>query len=74
MNIKPPKQNYWYLIQKKRDKAREVGFKIFDATEKLKWIKEVFTLEQVINELIEAQKMLEPIMNKYDYSKLAGRN
>lgn len=62
---------------KKRDKAREVGFKIFDATEKLKWIKEGkegFTLEQVINELTEAQKMLEPIMNKYDYSKLAGRN
>lgn len=62
---------------KKRDKAREVGFKIFDATEKLKWIKEGkegFTLDQVINELTEAQKMLEPIMNKYDYSKLAGRN
>ena len=62
---------------KKRDKAREVGFKIFDATEKLKWIKEGkegFTLEQVISELTEAQKMLEPIMNKYDYSKLAGRN
>ena len=62
---------------KKRDKAREVGFKIFDATEKLKWIKEGkegFTLEQVINELTEAQKMLEPIMNKYDYSKLPKKN
>ena len=62
---------------KKRDKAREIGFKLFDATEKLKWIKEGkegFTLDQVIKELTEAQKMLDPIMNKYDYSKLPGRN
>lgn len=62
---------------KKRDKAREVGFKLFDATEKLKWIKEGkegFTLDQVIKELNEAQKMIDPIMDKYDYSKLPGRN
>ena len=62
---------------KKRDKAREVGFKLFDATEKLKWIKEGkegFTLDQVIKELTEAQKMLDPIMDKYNYSKLPGRN
>ena len=42
-----------------------------------KWIKEGkegFTLDQVIKELTEAQKMLDPIMNKYDYSKLPGRN
>ncbi len=62
---------------KKRDKAREIGFKLFDATEKLKWIKEGkegFTLDQVIKELTEAQKMLDPIMDKYNYSKLPGRN
>ncbi|MBR6133610.1 MAG: helix-turn-helix transcriptional regulator [Bacilli bacterium] len=62
---------------KKRDKAREVGFKLFDATEKLKWIKEGkegYTLDQVIEQLTETQEMLDPIMNKYDYSKLPGRN
>ena len=61
---------------KKRDKAREVGFKLFDATEKLKWIKEGkegYTLDQVIEQLTETQEMLDP-MNKYDYSKLPGRN
>ena len=62
---------------KKRDKAREVGFKLFDATEKLKWIKEGkegYTLDQVIEQLTKTQEMLDPIMNKYDYSKLPGRN
>ena len=62
---------------KKRDKAREVGFKLFDATEKLKWIKEGkegYTLDQFIEQLTETQEMLDPIMNKYDYSKLPGRN
>ena len=62
---------------KKRDKAREVGFKLFDATEKLKWIKEGkegYTLDQVIEQLTETQKLIDPIMDKYDYSKLPGRN
>ena len=58
---------------KKRDKARDIGFKLFDATEKLKWIKdgkEGFTLDQIIKELTDAQELLNSIMNKYDYSKL----
>lgn len=62
---------------KKRDKAREVGFKLFDATEKLKWIKEGkegYTLDQVIEQLTETQKLIDPIMDKYDYSKLPRRN
>lgn len=62
---------------KKRDIARKVGFKLFDANEKLKWIrdgKEGFTLDQVIEELTETLKEIDPIMNKYDYSKLAGRS
>ena len=61
----------------KRDKAREVGFKLFDATEKLKWIKEGkegYTLAQVIEQLTETQKLIDPIMNKYDYSKLPKKN
>ena len=62
---------------KKRDKAREVGFKLYDATEKLKWIKEgreEMTLEQVIEELTKTQDLLNPIMDKYDYSKLPKEN
>ena len=62
---------------KKRDKAREVGFKLYDATEKLKWIKEgreELTLEQVIEELAKTQDLLNPIMDKYDYSKLPKEN
>lgn len=48
-------------------------FYLFDATEKLKWIKDVkegFTLDQIIKELTDAQELLNSIMNKYDYSKL----
>lgn len=74
---KESETNLLTFDSKKRDKAREVGFKVFDATEKLKWIrdgKEGFTLDQVIKELTEAQKMLDPIMDKYNYSKLPGRN
>lgn len=74
---KESETNLLTFDSKKRDKAREVGYKLFDATEKLKWIKEGkegFTLDQVIKELTEAQKMLDPIMNKYDYSKLPGRS
>ena len=65
------------FISKKRDKAREVGFKLFDAIEKLKWIKEGkegYTLDQVIEQLTETQKLIDPIMDKYDYSKLPRRN
>ena len=61
---------------KKRNKATKIGFKLFDAIQKLKWInegKEGFTLEQVIEELNEAHEILDSIMNKYDYSKLPGR-
>ena len=62
---------------KKRDKARDVLFLIFTATEKLKWIrdgKEGFTLEEIIEELTKAQKMMDPILKKYDYDKLARDN
>ena len=74
---KESETNLLTFDSEKRDKAREVGFKLFDATEKLKWIKEGkegFTLDQVIKELTEAKKMLDPIMDKYNYSKLPGRN
>lgn len=74
---KESETNLLTFDSKKRDKAREVGFKLFDATEKLKWIKdgkEGYTLDQVIEQLNEAQKMIDPIMDKYDYSKLPGRN
>lgn len=62
---------------KKRDKAREVGFKIFDVTEHLKLLKDgksEYTLEQAIEELINVQELLNPIMDKYDYSKLPKRD
>lgn len=62
---------------KKRDQARKAGFKLFDVTEELNRIKEGkegFTLDQVIEELTEAQKLIDPIMNKYDYSKLPKKN
>ena len=48
-------------------------FYLFDAIEKLKWIKEGkegFTLDQIIEELTDSQELLNSIMNKYDYSKL----
>ncbi len=55
----------------------DISVKLFDATEKLKWIKEGkegYTLDQVIELLTETQKLIDPIMNKYDYSKLPRRN
>ena len=59
------------------DVNSDISVKLFDATEKLKWIKEGkegFTLDQVIELLTETQKLIDPIMNKYDYSKLPRRN
>lgn len=61
----------------KRDKAREVSFIIFEVAEHLKLLKEgksKYTLEQAVKELTEAQKLLNPIMDKYDYSKLPKNN
>ena len=59
------------------DVNSDISVKLFDATEKLKWIKEGkegYTLDQVIELLTETQKLIDPIMNKYDYSKLPRRN
>lgn len=65
------------FISKKRNKARDIAAKIYDANERLKWIrdgKEGLTLDQIIEELDEALKQVDSIMDKYDYSKLPGRN
>lgn len=62
---------------KKRDKAREVGFIIFEVTEHLKLLKEgksEYTLQQAVEQLNKSQDLLNPIMDKYDYSKLPKRN
>ena len=62
---------------KKRDKAREAGFIIFEVTEHLKLLKEgrsEYTLEQAVEELTKAQESLNPIMDKYDYKKLPKGN
>ena len=64
------------FISKKRNKARDIAAKIYDANERLKWIrdgKEGLTLDQIIEELDEALKQVDSIMDKYDYSKLPGR-
>lgn len=60
----------------KREKAREVGFIIFDVTKHLKLLKDgksEYTLEQAVEELNKAQKLLNPIMDKYDYNKLPNK-
>ena len=62
---------------KKRDKAREVGFIIFKVVEHLQLVKDgksEYTLEQAIEELTKAKDLLNPIMDKYDYSKLPKKN
>lgn len=62
---------------KKRDKAREVGFIIFEVKEHLKLLKDgksEYTLEQAVEELNKAQDLLNPIMDKYDYKKLPKGN
>ena len=62
---------------KKRDNAREVGFIIFEVAEHLKLLKDgksEYTLEQAIEELTKAKDLLNPIMDKYDYSKLPKKN
>lgn len=61
----------------KIEKAREVGFIIFDVAEHLKLLKDnksKYTLEQAGEELNKAQELLNPIMDKYDYSKLPKKN
>lgn len=40
----------------------------------LKEGKSEYTLEQAVEELNKAQELLNPIMNKYDYSKLPKKN
>ena len=61
----------------KREKAREAGFIIFEVAEHLKLLKDgksEYTLEQAVEELNKAQELLNPIMDKYDYSKLPKRD
>lgn len=61
----------------KREKAREVGFIIFEVAEHLKLLKDgksEYALEQAVEELNKAQELLNPIMDKYDYSKLPKKN
>ena len=61
----------------KIEKAREVGFIIFDVAEHLTLLKEgksEYTLEQAVEELNKVQELLNPIMDKYDYSKLPKRD
>ena len=61
----------------KREKAREAGFIIFEVAEHLKLLKDnksKYTLEQAVEELNKAQELLNPIMDKYDYSKLPKKN
>ncbi len=61
----------------KIEKAREVGFIIFDVVEHLTLLKEgksEYTLEQAVEELNKVQELLNPIMDKYDYSKLPKRD
>ena len=61
----------------KRERAREVGFIIFEVAEHLKLLKDgksEYTLEQAIEELNKAQELLNPIMDKYDYNKLPKKN
>lgn len=62
---------------KKRDKAREAGFIIFEVVEHLKLLKDnkiEYTLEQAVEELTKANDLLNSIMEKYDYSKLPKKN
>lgn len=61
----------------KIEQAIEVEFIIFDVAEHLKLLKDnksKYTLEQAIEELNKAQELLNPIMDKYDYSKLSKKN
>ena len=61
----------------KIEKAREVGFIIFDVVEHLTLLKEgksEYTLEQAVEELNKVQELLNPVMDKYDYSKLPKRD
>ena len=61
----------------KREKAREAGFIIFKVAEHLKLLKDgksEYTLEQAVEELNKAQDLLNPIMDKHDYSKLPKKN
>ena len=61
----------------KREKAREAGFIIFKVAEHLKLLKDgksEYTLERAVEELNKAQDLLNPIMEKYDYSKLSKKN
>lgn len=61
----------------KREKARKAGFIIFEVAEHLKLLKDnksEYTLEQAVEELNKVQELLNPIMEKYDYSKLPKKN
>lgn len=57
----------------KRENARKASFIIFEVAEHLKLLKEgksEYTLEQAVEELNKVQELLNPVMDKYDYSKL----
>lgn len=61
----------------KRENARKASFIIFEVAEHLKLLKEgksEYTLEQAIEELNKVQELLNPVIDKYDYSKLPKRD
>ena len=61
----------------KRENARKASFIIFEVAEHLKLLKEgksEYTLEQAVEELNKVQELLNPVMDKYDYSKLPKRD
>lgn len=61
----------------KRENARKAAFIIFEVAEHLTLLKDKkseYTLEQAVEELNKAQELLNPIMDKYDYSKLPKKN
>ncbi len=74
---KESETNLLQFDSNKRDKTREAGFVIFEVVEHLKLLKDgksKYTLEQAIEELTKAQELLNPVMEKYDYSKLPKKN
>lgn len=61
----------------KRENARKASFIIFEVAEHLKLLKEgksEYTLEQAVEKLNKVQELLNPVMDKYDYSKLPKRD
>ncbi|MEG1495262.1 MAG: helix-turn-helix transcriptional regulator [Bacilli bacterium] len=63
---------------KKRNEVRKTRFKMFDLKKNLVKIKENkndnYTLDDAIKELEKLSNNLEPVLEKYDYSKLPNDN